>query len=520
MIRAKYPFTDGDIKQYILLARGIEDEFDAMQFTLGSFHSCKSITSDDVARKILDAISASRQMTVFGDYDADGVTAAAIARLYFPSCEVIIPERTDGYGLTDVSVSKMRAGTDLLMTVDCGITSAETIKGIIDSGVSVIVTDHHNIQGDIPSCLVVHPDLSSCAFKKYSGSGVAYKLLSLLYGNLETEAALAVQLAAVGTVCDVMPVVSENRHIIKRGLERMRKDCVPGLYALANVMGGDAYSVDESTIGFQIGPAINACGRMGEARLAFELLSAPNVSAAMPLARAAKKYNDQRKKNTELSAVAASVIYDARVVILELPGAMRGSLGLVAARACRDYGKPAIVFTAANDVAHASVRSPGWFKCGDFLSYCSECIISGGGHDGAAGFSFVPENINCIIDCVDSYTSGIVVDVSQDRIYDISIDFDVVDSIYDDVFSLAPYGNGFEQPVFVSSGQVVEVKPLGKSGEHFKVVFSCGKSVAVFYSGKPCEAGDDVIVAYTINRPGAYDKAPYSLISTKVEVLK
>lgn len=519
MARVKYSYRAGDIKEYILAARGITDEFEAMKFTSGGFNTCSEFPDGESVNILLQKIGASKNICVFGDYDADGITAASIMRLYLPNAKIVIPERSDGYGLTEKNIDKISDDTDLLITVDCGITSVEAVGALQGRGIDVVVTDHHNVGQTLPECLIFHPTLSKCSFKKYSGAGVAYKLMMAAFPNMEYEHSLAAQLAAVGTVCDMMPMLNENRAIVVRGLNRIHRDPLPGIYALAKAMNEDHRNVNESFIGFNLGPAINACGRMGNAALAYNLLSSSSATAALPLAKEAKKYNDLRKKSTASSLADAEVVYDGHVIVVKIDGAMRGSLGLVATQLNRKTGKPAIVYSSHDGISHASVRGGGWFRCGDFLSYCEECIISGGGHDNAAGFSFAEKNIECLLSCIHTYTQGNKFVVTQEKVYDIAIDFSVVDSIYRDVFSLAPYGNEFESPVFVSVGAVEQVKPLGKDKAHQLIVVD-GNDILMFHrDDEMCKTGDTVSVAYTINPPGAMSSSGYSLIGVDVEVL-
>lgn len=521
MTRVRLSYYSGDIKQYILSARGITDEFDAMRFISGKFNACHDFPEKEKVDAFLEKVRSARKITIFGDYDADGITAACIAKIYLPDATVVVPERADGYGLTVESSKKISDDTDLVITVDCGITSVDAVESLLGRGIDVIVTDHHNPDKTLPRCLVIHPMLSECSFFRYSGAGVAYKLMTAAFPHhMEYENSLALQLAAIGTVCDMMPMLDENRTIVNLGLERIHRDPLPGIQALTQTMSGDYRFIDESFIGFSLGPAINACGRMGNARLAYDLLSSKSAISALPLAKEAKRYNDLRKKSTASSIEDLELIYDGHVVVVKISGAMRGSLGLVATQLNRRTEKPAIVYSAHDGIAHASVRGGGWFRCGDFLDYCGECIISGGGHDNAAGFSFIEKNIECLLTCIHTYTQGNRFDEAQEKVYDISIDFELIDKIYEDVFSLAPYGNEFESPVFVSAGTVDGVRVLGKDKNHQAIIVD-GKEILMFHrSDELCKVGDLVSVAYTINRPGLLSTEKYSLIGVDVEVLE
>lgn len=519
-IRASNTLDQTDVTRSILAMRGITDELEVFQFAQGKFSQCAEIVDKTLVASIKEMLSPSNKIVIFGDYDADGVTAAAIAKLYVPHASVIIPERAMGYGLTDAALDAIPHDTDVVLTVDCGITAIEQIDELKRRGTGVIVTDHHEIQGKIPDCIVVHPTRSKCALKQYSGSGVAYKLMNQLFGDLPSIRGYGVQLAAIGTICDVMPVTGENREIIKDGLRMMMMRPLPGVKALFYALRADHRGASESFIAFSLGPTLNACGRLGNARLAYEILASSNFNSAVSLAKDAVKLNNERKSITSSAAEKLNILSEGPVIIAEAEGRHRGSIGLIASKIANKRRLPVIVIVADEDnrVVYGSIRGYGEFNCSEFIDYCGSCLTTGGGHKGAAGFSAPLEHVSCLIECAETFASGMTFTNSQESVYDFYANLDVVPSIYKSVFALAPYGNAFEQPTFVCRGKLTGIRYLGNSNKHAALTIDDWQEVLMFnLDAELPEINSNVTIAYTVSKPKTLD-VDYELIGTEIEV--
>lgn len=462
------------IKRDILLCRGVTDDFDAMVIESGGELE-RSIVSQEQTRKFSEILLAEakngKKITVFADYDADGISSAAIAARYIDNATLYIPERKDGYGLTDKSVAKIDEDTSLVITVDCGIRSKDIVEELKNSGKQVIVTDHHEVvDRDIPDALIVHPKLSKSVFTGYSGSGVIYKTLKAVY---EREDPYAMQYAAIGTIADVMPMRDENRLIVRKGLQSIRENPSIGLFSLLNAAKRDYTKITETDISFYIAPMINACGRISNARIALDLLLERDEKTAAEIAERIRQINDERKQMTKKMSMSAigSIVHCGKVVISVLDENVSGSIGLIANELYNVYKVPAIVFCSKGDIVAGSCRGPESFDCSKMALHIDKYTLSGGGHRGAAGVSVERENlgkvIDAIIDYADLYPSA---RYSTDVMADFEIDIVAVPAIIGNVNSLRPYGHGFEAPTFTSTFTVDAVKAVGRSGEHSKIV--------------------------------------------------
>lgn len=351
--------------------------------------------ADRVVDRLTQARSRGERVMVFGDFDADGLDGLAILvlalRRFGIDVEPYVPSRLDeGHGLSAAAVDAAATGRiGLIVTVDCGTSSAAEIALAAGRGIDVIVTDHHRVPSELPPALaVVNPHRADSRYPdlRLAGSGVAFKVAHLLLGVVPVD---LTDLATVGTVADVAPIVGENRAIARLGLERLRTNPRPGIAALLARARVAPEAVDLDTIAFALAPRLNAAGRVGESLEAARLLLADTPEEAAVHADALEAANQTRRDLT------VTVVAEARELVAASPdrpaSIVRGAwpvgiIGLVAARLADDRARPAVVGAELGDTIRASCRSDGSVDLGAALSACADLFTRHGGHAGAAGF--------------------------------------------------------------------------------------------------------------------------------------
>ncbi len=346
-------------------------------------------------------------MLVFGDFDADGLTGLAIMTLalrrFGVAVEPYVPSRLDeGHGLSLAAIdAAVAGGASVIVTVDCGSTSVAEVAVANERGLDVIITDHHRVPSVMPAALaIVNPHRPDATYpdRRLAGSGVAFKVAQLLLAEEPGGPAAALDLtdlATIGTVADVAPVVGENRSIARLGLERMRRAPRPGIAALLERAKIAPAAVDLETVSFAIAPRLNAAGRVGEALEAARLLLADDAAEAAVHADALEAANLTRRDLMKTAvAEARAAVADAAgtdgATVVRGPWSV-GIVGLVAARLVEDRGRPAVVGADLGDVVRASCRSDGSLDLGATLERCGDLFIRFGGHAGAAGFEIATE---------------------------------------------------------------------------------------------------------------------------------
>lgn len=359
------------------------------------------------ARRIREARERGDRVLVFGDLDADGLTGLAILTIALERLGIqaipYVPSRLEeGHGLSLAAVAAATAaGARVIVTVDCGTTSVVEIAAAVAAGIDVLVTDHHRVPAELPAAVaIVNPKRPDSEYpdRLLAGSGVAFKLAQLLLVDEPDgpEAALELaDLATIGSVADMVPILGETRAIVRLGLERLRAKPRPGVAALLASAGAAMDRIDTETLGFAVAPRINAAGRMGEAMVAARLLLARDADEAAALAAELETANLARRDLTK------QVIADARTAIeaAAATGAVAASgativrgpwpvgiIGLVAGRLVEEFGRPAIVGAELGDTVRASCRSDGSIDLGAALEACGDLFVRHGGHAGAAGF--------------------------------------------------------------------------------------------------------------------------------------
>jgi single-stranded-DNA-specific exonuclease len=363
------------------------------------------------AQRILQAVAARERIVVYGDFDADGVTSTALLvralERFGAIVEPYIPDRVDeGYGLSFASIDKLAdRGTALLVTVDCGVSSIEEIALANARGMDVIVTDHHHVPPNLPSAIaIVNPKQADCSypFKLLAGVGIAFKLaqaVAWLRGGPTSvdEIDQFTDLVALGTVADLVPLTSENRTLVKRGLRRLNQAARPGIRALLRI--ARLNKVDAGAIAFALGPRLNAAGRMGDAWNAYNVLVTESDTEADELAAALETANiDRQDLTARLCSLARAQLLesgaDSRIAIVSGPEYRAGVVGLVAGRLADEFYRPALVLETGAHTSRGSARSIPGFHIARALDQCDDLLIRHGGHAQAAGFTVQ----NCRLD--------------------------------------------------------------------------------------------------------------------------
>jgi single-stranded-DNA-specific exonuclease len=419
--------------------------------------------------RIEKAVKHREKAVIHGDYDADGITSAAILSFAFNRIglahEVFLPSRFEsGYGIKADWVEQKKAeGVDLIVTTDCGSSAVEACHRASEIGMDLLITDHHTPNPDMTGFVAhINPHLPDCGypFKDLSGAGVAFKLAQALVAlvppsfQAQYREDLPVDLAMVGTIADVMPLAGENRRIVVDGLDRVRIHPSPGLRALLESARCAPEAISVEAIGFKVAPRLNAAGRLGSPRLAFDLLTTTDPQAIAQLVKDLEKANDTRKK---LAAKATEQALERirhesteGAVILADPEWGRGILGILAARVMEATGCPVFVASLEGDLAHGSARVPPGFNAAALLDQVKGLTEAGGGHAGAAGFTVQASRWGEFEQALREVVLGQGAEAAApELLLDGFLEpGDGLGQLLQDLSVLEPFGEGFQAPVF------------------------------------------------------------------------
>jgi len=430
------------------------------------------------------SITKKRKITVYGDYDVDGITSTAllvkVLRELGADVDFYIPNRLDeGYGLNNNAILELKnRGTQLIITVDCGITSFEEVKLAKSLGIDVIITDHHQCHNDVPESLAVlnpHWQLSSYPFKELAGVGVALKLAQ---GLGYSDWMKLLDLVAVGTIADIVPLIEENRIIVKHGLNILNnKSYNVGLNALLEMCALKKDILDVYHISYIVAPRLNAAGRIGNADLAVFLLLEEDPDKAKELAVLLDRQNRERQNiEMEIMQEAEQMIekeLDSEIFVLWSDKWHSGVIGIVASKLAERYFKPCILIALDGDEGRASARSIPNLNIFEILKECSHFFNKFGGHEQAAGFSISVDKLEDFKSSVNAVVRKKINErlLKPEIIIDVKLKSDMLNfELIKDVEKLAPFGPGNPQPLFLLSGlKVEEVKKVGKEGKHLKL---------------------------------------------------
>ena len=475
----------------ILTARGYCDPFEIDEFLSNDQQMgdpYELIDMDKAVARIRAAIEKGERIAVYGDYDVDGVTSTALMYSYLSDkgADVIysVPEREEGYGMSIAAVDRLKnEGVKLIVTVDNGINANDEVDYAKKCGIDVVVTDHHLPMNELPNAeAVVDPHRLDCPsqFKDYAGAGVAFKVICALEEASGEEMSLRYgDLAAVGTIADVMPLCGENRLIVKNGLPLVENGR-EGFFAIIEAAGLSSRPFTSSSVSFGIGPRLNAAGRIGSCERAVRLLLTNDKSEAYELAREINEDNVRRQKTErEIFDAAVKIIeekgyYNDRVIVVCGDGWHGGVIGIVASRICERYGKPAFVLSVENREANGSARSIGNFSVFDALTATKDILLRFGGHSRAAGMSVETEKVDLFRKMINEWAAE---NYDEMPFAEIKIDCRLAPSAFtpdmaESLEVFEPCGVANQTPVFGLMGvRLDKITPVG-SGKHLRLTVS------------------------------------------------
>ena len=493
-LKHKGKVEESEINQ-ILKNRGIEDEKDKEIFMNPSLDFLRDPflmkDMDKAVKRIQKAIENNETIFIYGDYDVDGVSSTSILCIYFDSINYpvsyYIPNRLEeGYGINEDAIRKIHnEGCNLIISVDCGITSVKEVDLANELGIDVIITDHHECQSEIPNALaVVNPKQDDChyPFDMLCGCGVAFKLIQALTPEevFKTTMYDYLEIATLATICDIVPLVDENRIIVKNGLKLMREGKNLGLRELIKICGVDTEKIGSSHIGFAIGPRINASGRLGYSYLGVQLFTTKDEYEASEIAKVLEEKNNERQLiEAKMYQEAEDIIQsneryeNDKVLVIAKEGWQHGIIGIVASKLTEKYYKPTILLTIEDGEATGSARSIKGFSIFDALVSCKDLLNKFGGHEQAAGLGLDADKVNTLRERVNEIADYNL--TSEDMIENIKVEFeldedkislDLVDKLHD----LEPFGLSNPSPRFIIRDLVLdEMFTIGKNKQHLKL---------------------------------------------------
>lgn len=521
----------------LLWQRNIRSEEEIEEFLYPDWHS--HIHDPYLFRHMAAAVSLiyshiknKSKIAVFGDYDADGVTAATILvstlRKLGAEVEPYLPHRErEGYGLNIDAINYL-ANKDckLLITCDCGVANVEQVKHAKSLGLKVIITDHHEPQDTLPEAeAILHPNLpgETYPFKFLSGGGVAFKLVQGLVRNelctwsasdKEAWEKWLLDLVCISTVADMVKLKGESRSLTKYGLTVLGKTRNLGLRELFNVAGINQAKVDVYTVGFQIAPRINAAGRLDHANSAFALLMSSNLSEAQNLAKALNITNSERQRLTEDMYQQAltqlgEVSADKALIVAYEPTWPAGLVGLVAGKLSNFYNRPALVITENNGKLVGSGRNnvPA-YNLQHNLDLCRELLVNYGGHKDAAGFTLEKTNLDKFLKKINKISNSDLKNFDFTSTIPIDLELSLKQAnweLVDNLSLLEPFGLDNPRPRFLTKDLfVLQMTPVGATGQHLKLILTNGEithKFIMFQQGETSanlKIGDKIEVVYEL----------------------
>jgi single-stranded-DNA-specific exonuclease len=485
---------------------------------------------EKAVERLVHAQHAQEQVAVFTDYDADGVNSAAVLatglRMIGIEPHVRLPNRfVDGYGLTPPIVAELAAaGAKIIITADCGSTAHAAADLARELGVDLIITDHHQCPTELPNAFaLVNPWRVDCGYPcdYLCGAGVAFKLVQALADALLPEGRAAMEplldLVAVATVADIMPLLGENRRLVLAGLDIMNAFPRPGVRALIETSGLKPGDVDAAALGFRVAPRVNAAGRLDDPSIAYRLLMSDNYEEAFALAAQINLLNEERQALTRVYEVQAHELVQQQFESGEYalvcggddwPG---GIVGLVAGKLAQAYNRPTLVYRTFEGMASGSGRSIPGFNLLAALQTCDDVFDRYGGHQAAAGFSLPADRVD---ELIERFQNAVRETLPPEKLEPIlwidgylkpeTICYDFARSLE----RLAPFGAGFQYPTFAARDmRLTESRQLGAEGQHWKARFRAFESLpveAIFFDqgqlAKEFRVGDLLDAAFRLKR--------------------
>lgn len=485
----------------VLVNRGITDVASAKTFLqpqiaeLGDPSQLPDI--EKASFRISEAVRKGEKIVIYGDYDVDGLTATALMyrclKLVGAHVDYYIPERLEeGYGLNADAIKKIKdGGTDVIVTVDCGINACRETDVARIHGIDLIITDHHQPGKEIPNAYaVVNPKVneSKSFSRNLSGVGIAFKLAWAVGQHFSPQKKVslefkefllnAVGLVALGTIADVVPLVGENRILTKYGLSALQYTEIPGLRALLDVADLSNTNLDAFHVGYRLGPRLNAPGRVGNAGIVVEMLTTNCKERAVEIANFLDQENKRRQdiqvdimESARKKVLNEINLNDTTAIVLADQAWHPGVIGIIASKIVEEFNRPTVMIAIADDVGHGSARSLPSFHILEALECCRSRLLSVGGHAQAAGLKIHPDNIDDFRDMFNSMTSQRL--ARMDLVPVLNIDAEVSLSMLSkalvaELVRLAPHGEGNQAPLFAASNLKVVGQPrrIGSKGQH------------------------------------------------------
>ncbi|MGI6096978.1 MAG: single-stranded-DNA-specific exonuclease RecJ [Dethiobacteria bacterium] len=456
------------------------------------------------------ALQTSEKIIIYGDYDVDGITATVLLYEALSSLggevHFFLPNRfADGYGLSVQQLERFKQeGFSLVVTVDCGINAVFELQQAQKLGLDVIVTDHHeplNSEGELPACAVLNPKQKGCLYpwKELSGVGVVYKLVTALLQSRDQvlEPGKYLDLVALGTVADLVPLLDENRVLVRFGMEMLEKSKRPGLQYLKEFSGLSSNKLSTTDISFGLAPRLNAVGRLGEAEPAAELLLTNDVEKAKWLAQKLHEENEERRiLEREIFDEARKIVEADRaapgefVIVLGKKGWHPGVLGIVASRLVQHFSRPVVMLTIEEAVARGSARSIPGYHITSALEQCASLLERFGGHKQAAGLTLPADNILPLREKLNEQARELLTEKDfwpRLNIEGLLSGDDLSEHLLEQLRALEPFGTANPEPVFASEDwQIISWRLVGKDNEHLKLKVKQGNRILepIYFSGQ------------------------------------
>ena len=497
VLKLKNDFKLTDIMSKLLLARDVKyNEID--KFLNGTLKDIKDPYLLKDMNKLVDridkAIQDKEKICIYGDYDVDGITSITIMYQFLSSLGAdvtyYLPDRLiEGYGVNTSALDVIKKrGVSLVITVDCGITAVEETKYAKSIGLDICITDHHECAEILPDAIaIVNPKQKddSSEYKFHAGVGVAFKCLMALskkYGLSENSYLKYLDIVAIGTISDIVALTGENRIISKYGLAMIKNTQNIGLKALIELL--DIKEIDSTAVSFSLAPRINACGRMGKAGVAVELLLEKDIEKAKQIAITLDELNTKRQEiekeifENAIDMINLNGMENKKSIVLYNKSWHNGVIGIVASKLVNMYQKPVILLTKENNVIRGSGRCQQGISLYDSLTKCKDTLIQFGGHELAAGLSIEEENLQKFIDEFEKVIFEEVVDKEPEQIIDIDMQIfekDLNVSLIKDLYKLRPYGQSNKVPQFLYKGLKITAIRTLKDDKHLKLTLKDNK---------------------------------------------
>ncbi len=522
-IRSTHGLSDGVAR--LLCNRGLTEDEDIRRFLqndpLSNLHDPFLLT--DMTRaveRVEKAIADGEKITVYGDYDVDGITSTVILYQYLSGrtdcLDYYIPSRLEeGYGLNSAAVETIRSsGSTLLITVDTGTTAVAEIAHAKEIGLDVVVTDHHECMEQLPDCPVVNPKRkdSNYPFPELAGVGVVFKFISACMNNSQEAFRRFGGITAIGTIADIMPILDENRCIVRYGLELLEKNCPPGIHALLRQSGIQDGKIDTNVIAYQIAPRMNAAGRISDCRVSVQLLLEQDPQRAEDLAKELCDCNVERKEKEQqvvrdIDLILAGHAPKEKIMVYASENWHNGVIGIAASRLTERYARPCILICFEGEDAKGSARSVRGVNLFELVRKASHCLENFGGHEMAVGLTLKKENYKSFLKEVTDLAAREIPD--EALIPTCEAEFEVDETAFCSEFVrslevLEPFGNGNPYPSVVAKGlRIRSVTGVG-GGKHTRLTLEKNgrEFTAMWFGHMPeeleCNEGDSVDIFCTI----------------------